>query len=717
MSTTSDVQETKMFQQSNSQSEELLKRNITKTLCAKQTGTQIKELLYNISITTTLSETCNKQFEEDAKEILKLYNKDDNYSLISTDAEFEKICKFVALFVLEDECNINNMIMVLCNLLLNIYGDFAINNNNNPSENIFYRIKFLCCFAFEQVLYFLDKLTSFYLLHINKSLSENTNPYLDIVNKLRPLRNKMFEKEYKYTDTNDKHVYNYYIHHYRAMYGILKDKLEDYFNTVLSYCTYNKTTEELKKVLNINNIDLELQYQSKYISSLKTKTYSELINIHNIFDSMIKKDIYSCCSLKSQYPTEYSKVIQLLSYRFNEYNNMNIFILKGEIQNIINDLQQNKFDIYNKNNKFLKSYEQNYNSYSDSDSEYTSFYDVKNQTKSINEQEFFLANFSEKNEFNILNYNPSVVLKIEYITDFRYYKINDNDKYLLSNCLLSEKSKLKIIDNLMYNICIKNKDLGSNLNTNLSNALQILNNLIYFYNDELPLNSSDELKCLYNCKYEIGSILINNLFVLSSSIVFSEIEKMLFKDIINQIYTKFYKNEEKDKYKTLNYCLINLLKMNKSIIWLLKLMTNYDVAINNVDKKVLTKCYPKTKEFLKVLDKIHVDPILPVLHTEKIPVDIEDINHDEDEDEELEQDDDEEVKTENKTEVKKEIKKEIKTEVKREIENNIENNIENESESENNVYITINGIDMYINPSFKNINITKNNGKLCVLVN
>ena len=72
MSTTSDVQETKMFQQSNSQSEELLKRNITKPLCAKQTGTQIKELLYNISITTTLSETCNKQFEEDAKEILKL---------------------------------------------------------------------------------------------------------------------------------------------------------------------------------------------------------------------------------------------------------------------------------------------------------------------------------------------------------------------------------------------------------------------------------------------------------------------------------------------------------------------------------------------------------------------------------------------------------------------------------------------------------------------
>jgi hypothetical protein len=162
---------------------------------------------------------------------------------------------------------------------------------------------------------------------------------------------------------------------------------------------------------------------------------------------------------------------------------------------------------------------------------------------------------------------------------------------------------------------------------------------------------------------------------------------MLFKDIVNQIYTKFYKNEEKDKYKTLNYCLVNLLKMNKSIIWLLKLMTNYDVAINNVDKKVLTKCYPKTKEFLKVLDKIPVHSTLPVLHTEKIPVDIEDIKQDEDE--ELEQEDDEDTKSENKSEIK----------------------------NENNVYITINGIDIYINPSFKNINITKNNGKLCVLVN
>jgi hypothetical protein len=35
--------------------------------------------------------------------------------------------------------------------------------------------------------------------------------------------------------------------------------------------------------------------------------------------------------------------------------------------------------------------------------------------------------------------------------------------------------------------------------------------------------------------------------------------------------------------------------MDKSIIWIVKLLSNYDVCINSRDKKALLACYPKNK--------------------------------------------------------------------------------------------------------------------------
>jgi len=227
---------------------------------------------------------------------------------------------------------------------------------------------------------------------------------------------------------------------------------------------------------------------------------------------------------------------------------------------------------------------------------------------------------------------------------------------------------------------------------------------------------------------------------MSIKLNFNEMEKIMFKNIINKIFTEVLP-EGKDEYRTLDYCLINLLKMDKSIIWIVKLLSNYDVCINSRDKKALLACYPKNKNFIKILDKIPETNTNSLFCTNISMEQLENIKHDEDEleqleneciDEESNEPCDQEVKshntvpgTGNKTRESNKNTKFTETKTRQSESNSMDDSSlpvfgsrpssDNLRLSESSLFLSINGVDLSLKCCFTNINISKNNsGKFSI---
>jgi len=379
---------------------------------------------------------------------------------------------------------------------------------------------------------------------------------------------------------------------------------------------------------------------------------------------------------------------------------------------------------------------------------------------------------------NIIYYHPKYMLNQKYIKSFKYYVEDDDltENYHTCSSLYKGLMSRSIINNL--NNSFSKIFVDSSNRENLTNQLSIaLNFITPGLSSLFSLNKNEKVlsrgslitgvrkpidvigdpendfgipKCgkydenFYNGesiaeelikKYfkEICSIFIFNLFLMSIKLNFNEMEKIMFKNIINKIFTEVLP-EGKDEYRTLDYCLINLLKMDKSIIWIVKLLSNYDVCINSRDKKALLACYPKNKNFIKILDKIPETNTNSLFCTNISMEQLENIKHDEDEleqleneciDEESNEPCDQEVKshnpvsrTGNKTHESNKNTKFTETKTRQSESNSMDDSSlrsDNLRLSESSLFLSINGVDLSLKCSFANINISKNdNGKFSI---
>jgi hypothetical protein len=332
-------------------------------------------------------------------------------------------------------------------------------------------------------------------------------------------------------------------------------------------------------------------------------------------------------------------------------------------------------------------------------------------------------------KINLEEYNPNYILNMLYVIDISYI-FKDNSSNYKSLCEVyygSTNDTLYKINNYLRKMCVRNKGIDNSLLSELSSINNLVNLLINFFNNVESYIKENRDKCisydyvleneeirlqnmLKKYKIEFGSILLHNIFLLSMNVQFNEIEKQVFKEIISLIFTGYFTRTEKDKYNTLNYCLINLIKQDKSIIWILKVIQNYSVSIHENDKKTLLKHYPKNKEFIKILDKIPIDNSNSPLYLNTIKSIFSN----------------EEVIEENlpAEAVTGDPEEEIEDSLSEESQINSEQNnkdieTSNNSVSENSeLFLSINNINLTINSKFNNINIVKKeNGKISITVN
>lgn len=498
--------------------------------------------------------------------------------------------------------------------------------------------------------------------------------------------------------------------------------------------------------INRRNFDRKLD-----IASGRYTTILKFLSIEPILE--IKRE-----EIRTELRQEYNSYIKLENEKYNK-----LYTDYIDSKNPFLEFPCDGFVSRYLNNKFLMEYEEKFSS------------DNINPDNNSSQKIYFEGLYTYENRVNIwedtplpeqnvniIYYNPKYMLNQKYIKSFKYYVDDDDlsENYFTCSSFYKGLLSRSLINNLndSFSKIFVDSSNRENLTNQLSSALNFITPGL---SSLFPSNKNETLKgqgpgfphrvsikagirnpiavvgnpendfdipkfgkydeSFYNGdsiaeqlikKYfkEICSIFIFNLFLMSMKLNFNEMEKIMFKNIINKMFTEVLP-EGKDVYRTLDYCLINLLKMDKSIIWILKLLTNYDVAINPRDKKALLACYPKNKNFIKILDKIPETNTISLFCTNISMEQIENIKQDEDELEQLENDCiEEDIEKEpvfgSLPSCQSHTKSDEYNYFKPKPQINKENSL---------LFLSINGIDLSLKCSFDNINISKNeNGKFSI---